>query len=97
MRCRTTSTTSRDGAAASRSWGVAALAVSVILLAATGCGDDPVAPGDAPEGHTVLVDGVAHAPGLNTPGTSCASCHGADLRGGAEGQPGCFTCHGRKW
>jgi len=52
MRCPTTTTTSRDGAAVSRSWGAAALAVSVIPLATTGCGDDPVAPGDAPEGHT---------------------------------------------
>ena len=26
---------------------------------------------------------------------NCAACHGADLRGGANGEPSCFLCHGQ--
>lgn len=75
-----------------------ALAVlTVAALAFAGCDDDPTIPDDAPAGHTVNQDGVAHMPGLSQPADNCASCHGADLRGGSEGQPSCFSCHGRKW
>ena len=79
-----------------RGW-AALLLSGAVLLAAGACGDDPAAPADAPSGHTVTVDGVPHAPGLATPQASCASCHGADLQGGTDGEPGCFTCHGRTW
>lgn len=76
------------------------LLASLFVLAAGlgGCGeDDPTLPPDAPEGHTVNQDGVAHMPGLADPLAVCTECHGADLRGGAEGQPSCYACHGRKW
>jgi mono/diheme cytochrome c family protein len=61
------------------------------------CSDSSTGPEDAPDGHTVVKGGVAHAPGLNDPIANCASCHGADLRGGSGGQPSCFSCHGQKW
>ena len=66
-----------------------------IMLAA--CGSDATAPEGAPEGHTVVKNGVTHAPGLNNPTENCTSCHGSDLRGGASGQPSCFSCHNQKW
>lgn len=78
-----------------RPW-VTGLAFASILSLA-GCSDSSTAPSDAPEGHTVVKSGVAHAPGLTNPVTNCTQCHGADLRGGAEGQPSCFSCHGEKW
>jgi len=62
-----------------------------------GCSDSSTVPADAPDGHTVLKSGAAHAPGLNNPTQNCTSCHGADLRGGTSGQPSCFSCHGQKW
>jgi hypothetical protein len=65
--------------------------------AAAACSDDD---GTGPENtgtHTVSKGGVAHAPGLNDPAQNCATCHGADLRGGANGEPSCFSCHGKKW
>ncbi len=38
----------------------------------------------------------AHRSYVESNGTStCQSCHGADLRGGAG--PSCYTCHGKKW
>lgn len=76
-----------------------ALVLTLLLALATAaaCDDDPTLPADAPEGHTLNIDGVAHRPGLNDPATNCASCHGADLRGGDDGEPGCFDCHGQKW
>jgi len=61
------------------------------------CGSDSTAPADAPEGHTVVRGGVAHAPGLTNPTQNCTSCHGANLAGGSAGQPSCFSCHGQKW
>ena len=64
---------------------------------ACGDDDDSTAPEDAPPGHTVVRDGVAHALGLNDPTQECTGCHGADLRGGANGEPSCFSCHGREW
>ncbi|UCF20328.1 MAG: hypothetical protein JSU87_02655 [Gemmatimonadota bacterium] len=69
-----------------------------VLVAALACGDgDSTAPDNAPAGHTVIQDGVAHRPGLNDPTQECVACHGADLRGGENGEPSCFSCHGRKW
>lgn len=89
MSARTTSPR-RARAAATLAGVVAAFAV----LASCG---DPAAPEDAPDGHVVVVDGVAHASGLQDPLTHCASCHGEDLTGGDGGEPSCFTCHGQKW
>ena len=76
------------------------LAVTSLCLAlvggAVGC-DDATSPNNPPATHTVIQDGVAHAPGLNDPTQNCTTCHGADLRGGPDGQPSCFSCHGQKW
>lgn len=81
--------------------GRAAIVLAVVLAASLAGGlsacDSNTAPADAPEGHTVIKDGVAHAPGLNSPQANCATCHGADLRGGEAGEPSCFRCHGQKW
>lgn len=76
------------------------LLATAFLVLATGlaaCDDDPTLPADAPEGHTVNQDGVAHMPGLTDPMSACTACHGADLRGGTDGEPSCYSCHGRKW
>ena len=75
--------------------------MAIIMLLALapvlhGCSDEAV-PADAPDGHTVMKDGVPHASGLNDPETNCATCHGATLEGGANGEPSCFSCHGREW
>ncbi len=48
-----------------------------------------------PAGHTVEQDGVFHAPGLDSPFTNCAACHGPSLMGDAG--PSCYSCHDRKW
>jgi hypothetical protein len=77
--------------------------LSAILLSAgllalnVGCSDSSTGPADAPDGHTIVKGGAAHAPGLNNPTQNCTSCHGSDLRGGTSGQPSCFSCHGQKW
>jgi len=75
-------------------------AILVVLALSTGtlaCSDSSTGPSDAPEGHTVFKSGVAHAPGLNNPLQNCTTCHGANLQGGADGQPSCTSCHGVKW
>jgi cytochrome c5 len=71
-----------------------ALASAVALLVAC---EDSLVPREPPPGHTVLRDGVAHAPGLGNPVGTCTICHGADLTGGSNGEPSCFSCHGKKW
>ena len=75
--------------------------IAAIALPSLGCSDDdddgPTGPSNAPASHTVSEDGVRHLPGLNDPETNCVACHGADLRGGENGEPSCFTCHGQKW
>lgn len=90
--------TARDARMVAAAIGRATVALCLAALLGLGCGDDDgVAPEDAPEGHTVVEDGVAHAPGLEDPEANCTACHGADLRGGAGGQPSCYTCHGAVW
>jgi hypothetical protein len=49
-----------------------------------------------PEDHTISKEGKMHKPGLNDPGTNCASCHGAELRG-SDTAPSCYECHGKEW
>jgi cytochrome c553 len=72
--------------------------VTLLAAAATlSCGSDGTGPTDAPDGHTVVLDGAAHAPGYRSPVGTCTTCHGADLRGGPDGEPSCFRCHGRQW
>ena len=83
-----------------RKGGVVSVAVIAMVLwcsLAIACSSDPAAPEDAPAGHTVVLDGVAHSPGLSAPQENCSDCHGSDLRGGGDGEPSCFTCHGQKW
>jgi len=72
------------------------LALALVLACAACGGNDPTGASNAPASHTVSQGGVRHAPGLNTPQQSCTSCHGADLRGGADA-PSCYSCHGKKW
>jgi hypothetical protein len=49
-------------------------------------------------GHTVALGGVNHRPNYCSPYQNCASCHGQDLRGGANGEPSCLKCHNQsKW
>jgi hypothetical protein len=75
--------------------------VALVAVAPLGCGGDDddefTGPSNAPASHTISQDGVRHLPGLNDPETNCTGCHGADLRGGDNGEPSCYTCHGQKW
>jgi len=75
----------------------AILLIAVVGLALSGCGDSETAPPDAPDGHTTIKDGVAHMSGLTNPTANCTSCHGDDLRGGDDGEPSCYSCHGQEW
>ena len=77
-----------------RTWGVAAWCG--LVVAAAGCGST-TAPENAPAGHTEVHGGAAHMPGLKSPTEQCASCHGSTLQGGANGEPSCYSCHGKKW
>jgi len=68
-----------------------------LALPAIACSEkDPTEAGGAPASHTVVENGVRHAPGLQQPQQNCTSCHGADLHGGAEA-PSCYSCHGARW
>jgi len=78
-----------------RIWPV--LLAGTFITAAISCGEAPSEPGNLPDNHTVNKDGARHAPGLENPTTNCVECHGADLRGGAAGQPSCFSCHSKVW
>jgi hypothetical protein len=69
---------------------------AAFTLAGIACSDS-TAPADAPANHTVNMNGQWHAPGLQSPQGGCTTCHGADLRGGTEGEPSCYACHGKKW
>jgi len=42
-------------------------------------------------------DGVIHMEGLRDPVNNCTACHGDDLRGGDDGEPSCYSSHGKKW
>ena len=83
-----------------RRLGLMGLVVAIAMIP-LGCSDDDddefTGPSNAPASHTVSKDGVRHLPGLDDPETNCVACHGADLRGGGNGEPSCFTCHGQKW
>ena len=71
---------------------VGLLAVAFIA----GC-SSPARPSEVPSSHTVRKGSAWHAPGLHTPLVNCVTCHGADLRGGDNGEPSCYSCHGAKW
>jgi cytochrome c553 len=72
-----------------------ALLAAVLIL--VGCSDSTTPSGNVPADHTVRKGSAFHAPGLDNPTQNCAACHGADLRGGANGEPSCFRCHGQVW
>ena len=73
----------------------AALA-TVLLLAA--CGGGATGPSsNVPASHTERHGGVAHGVGARQAATQCVSCHGATLQGGTNGEPSCYSCHGKKW
>jgi hypothetical protein len=61
-----------------------------------GCSDTTAPAGPAPS-HTINQGGHWHMPGLRSPQGVCTTCHGADLQGGANGQPSCYSCHGKTW
>jgi hypothetical protein len=75
------------------------LCAVLVVGTAVACGDDDdiTGTGNAPASHTVSEDGVRHLPGLMDPQANCTACHGADLRGGNNGEPSCFSCHGQQW
>ncbi len=47
--------------------------------------------------HTVSLRGVLHGEDYCRPNQNCAECHGTDLKGGQNGEPSCFKCHGERW
>ena len=47
--------------------------------------------------HNQREEGVLHASDKKKPAQDCAPCHGSDLRGGPNGEPSCYRCHGKKW
>ena len=58
------------------------------MTAGAACGS-PTAPENAPGTHTDFKGGAAHAPGAGDATVNCVACHGADLRGGTNGEPSC--------
>jgi len=72
------------------------LVLSVLFLFSCKSSSEPETSYNPPEDHTISKDGKMHKPGLNDPGTNCASCHGSDLRG-TETAPSCYECHGKEW
>ncbi|NJD19693.1 MAG: hypothetical protein FIA95_10490 [Gemmatimonadetes bacterium] len=76
-----------------------ALAVALALLGAAACssGDGTGPSSNVPANHTERHGGVAHGVGARQAATQCVSCHGATLQGGTNGEPSCYSCHGKKW
>lgn len=72
---------------------------TLALLGAAACGSaTATAPSsNVPANHTERHGGVAHGVGARQATTQCVSCHGATLQGGANGEPSCYSCHGKKW
>ena len=67
-----------------------------IIVAGSGISVD--ASNNVPSSHSVNLHGVLHAPGMDYPYTNqCTRCHGAVLLGGEEGEPSCYSCHGKVW
>ena len=73
------------------------LLTTFLAISCSGDGGSPLDPSDAPPGHIVRQGSAFHAPGLHDPLENCIECHGGDLRGGANGEPSCFECHGNRW
>lgn len=47
--------------------------------------------------HVAARQGVAHAVPMHKAERYCKNCHGQNLSGGTQGEPSCYTCHGRLW
>jgi hypothetical protein len=74
--------------------------IAFIVLSCSGndsTSPSPVGNNRSPADHTVSQGGRFHAPGLANPQVNCASCHGQNLRGGTNGEPSCYMCHGEVW
>jgi len=67
----------------------------LLILSLLACSQS-TEPSDAPEDHTISIDGVSHKTGLNNPDINCVACHGAILDGGTSGVS-CYDCHGKEW
>ena len=65
--------------------------------AAPGSGGAKTAGTNVPADHNTEKGGFMHKPGLKDPQANCASCHGADLRGGKPGKSSCYQCHDKNW
>ena len=65
--------------------------------AAPGPGGAKTAGKNVPADHNKEKGGFLHKPGLKDPQSNCASCHGADLRGGKPGTSSCYQCHDKNW
>ncbi len=72
------------------------LGAALVLFTAGACGS-PTASGNTPADHTNFHGGTPHATNASSATVYCVSCHGADLQGGTNGEPSCFSCHGREW
>lgn len=77
-----------------RLWLPLALVIAIPLFG--GCSREEAVPRQI-RAHTTLHKGVSHAEPAARAERYCAKCHGVGLRGGAEGEPSCFTCHGKTW
>ena len=73
-----------------------ALAAVLVVTLMSACGR-ATEPSGSPPGHTETHGGVGHGVGARQATTQCVSCHGATLQGGANGEPSCYSCHGKKW
>ena len=77
---------------------VVALVGFMAMAGPAGCDREPLVSADIPPlDHTVSLEGADHMPGLDDPVANCRDCHGSELRGGENGEPSCFVCHGPVW
>lgn len=67
-----------------------------LLLTLGACSREAAEP-RAIRAHTAVKMGVPHAEPTGKAERYCATCHGADLRGGPAAEPSCYTCHGKTW
>ena len=70
--------------------------VILAIISILACSKSTEPENDAPDDHTVSIEGVRHKSGLNNPDVNCVACHGQLLDGGSAGVS-CFDCHGKKW
>ncbi len=75
---------------------VFALLVACLSPLVVSCSLEP-GPVRSIRGHTEQYGGVPHGRQARSGARYCQSCHGAELQGGADGEPSCHQCHGRNW